>query len=154
MEKTEAQHTPEPWSFKPLTTKLDEEEICGFIIAEPENSDLPSAAIAAVRYQEHDGNDVSQANARRIVACVNACEGIPTEALEMTGSSKVMASVIDLAQEALESGVLMELLGALESVTEVAENMREKLEQVGGYEIPNAPFNRAYCAIAKAEGKS
>ena len=60
-------HTPEPWA---LTTKLD-----GFALEiRNRNRDLILA------WPAH--GPPNNIDARRIVACVNACEGIPTETLE------------------------------------------------------------------------
>lgn len=65
-----------------------------------------------------------EANARRIVACVNACEGIPTEALE--------------------SGAVRELLEALADVLRIA-----KAASIGV--TGNGPrIARAEAAIAQA----
>jgi len=42
--------------------------------------------------------DISEANARRLVACWNACEGIPTEILEDQQSSGLIAAEPDLLE--------------------------------------------------------
>ena len=67
-----SEHTPEPWKYLPpdhvggaAIIPMEGPCICTFW---NENPDLRSEA-------EHD------ANARRIVACVNACEGINPEAV-------------------------------------------------------------------------
>ena len=62
-----ANHTPEPW-------KTDELEI--FIFGNDGNL-TATPFMCAGRPSE-----TANANARRIVACVNACAGIPTEDLE------------------------------------------------------------------------
>lgn len=43
-------------------------------------------------------NDI-EANARRIVACVNACEGIPTEALECQSKKQITPTMIGMIEE-------------------------------------------------------
>ena len=63
-----AKHTPGPWS-----------ERNGRIF----QADQPNLTIANIA-RAFDG-DYSPTNARRIVACVNACEGISTERLEDLG---------------------------------------------------------------------
>lgn len=71
-------HTPEPWTF-------NKNDLRGF--------DFQIRAAEGVQIgetQELLGKKRALANpaenARRIVACVNACAGIPTETLEETGS--------------------------------------------------------------------
>jgi hypothetical protein len=44
-----------------------------------------------------------EANARRIVACVNACEGIPTEALECQAKKEITAKLIEQNRELRDS---------------------------------------------------
>lgn len=56
------QHTPEPWKH------VGQGDIIGA------NNDDACAAYLRT--------DIGDANARRIVACVNACAGIPTASLE------------------------------------------------------------------------
>lgn len=59
------EHTPEPWAHR------------NGRIYQADRDVLTIANIA----RASDG-DYSEANARRIVACVNACAGVPTELLE------------------------------------------------------------------------
>ncbi|WP_126448395.1 hypothetical protein [Sulfuricystis multivorans] len=56
-----------------------------------------------------------QEDARRIVACVNACKGIPTEALECQAKKDLTAKLIEQHQA---------LLAALEGCVEQIEQMR------------------------------
>lgn len=65
-----AKHTPGPWA-----------ERNGRIF----QADRPNLTIANIA-RAFDG-DYSSTNARRIVACVNACEGISTDAIETEGSA-------------------------------------------------------------------
>jgi hypothetical protein len=58
--------------------------------------------------------EIQEANARRIVACVNACEGIPTEALE-DGAVKQLVEVLQHCKETLESNGLIRLRRAYEN---------------------------------------
>ena len=44
-------------------------------------------------------NTERQATRRRFVACVNACKGIPTEALEKGGVGWIRGSLIDITVE-------------------------------------------------------
>jgi hypothetical protein len=81
-------HSPEPWQaarldvsgadeFKAYTARcIDEGSPGDFYIVLVQKPDGPADAC-------HTGNGpASAANARRIVACVNACAGLSTEALE------------------------------------------------------------------------
>jgi len=66
-------------------------------------------------------------DARRIAACVNACEGIPTEALE--------------------SGVVQEMVEALEALLPSIENAVGEI-----YYWPE--YERAKAVLAKARGEA
>ncbi len=65
-------HTPEPWSFE-VTDEHDEYSCDVF----------DSNELSII-----DGSNglITEANARRIVACVNACAGIPTGVLAIVGA--------------------------------------------------------------------
>ena len=91
-------HTPEPWHYEmeySVTT----------IFAPDLFGQDPYAAYIA----EIDGQDVGRfataeqhvANARRIVAAVNACKGIPTEALEQGVVGELLAELDYFYQFAL-----------------------------------------------------
>lgn len=89
-----------------------------------------------------DFNTEQQANARRIVACVNACEGFSIEELEGA----------DLFKDSIESGNLInELLAALEKIVEM--NVQWALDQYGdATKAENMDCVRvARAAIAKVE---
>lgn len=61
------QHTPGPWSV----------ESDGLSIT------MAGQVVASSIGPDYAGNEEKKANARRIVACVNACEGISTEDLQI-----------------------------------------------------------------------
>jgi len=67
------EHTPEPW-------KINRQGIC----LDGVGIDTEDDSVVEVACSDCTGDDerLSEVNARRIVACVNACRGIPTEALE------------------------------------------------------------------------
>ena len=70
-------HTPEPWSVDPNDQReISPADDMRFGIASACNVD-PSETPGKWFFGPR-----SQANARRIVACVNACAGLPTEVLE------------------------------------------------------------------------
>lgn len=89
MEKSEMmKHTKEPWVAEKTFQGRDSSI-----------SDRRGNTIA-IAYQNKniDGDDL--ANAKRIVACVNACEGITNEALE----ADVVACAIDNLSNSLPDG--------------------------------------------------
>lgn len=65
---TKQQHTAEPWKFRKAKT-----------VTHIFNAARPIAKIGS----GHVENPQDESNARRIVACVNACEGIDTLQLEI-----------------------------------------------------------------------
>lgn len=71
---SEMEHTPEPW-----VAGTGEYNGVGHYMAV--NND-ESKAVALTGIIGKEDAEKSKANARRIVACVNACEGLPNELLE------------------------------------------------------------------------
>ena len=71
-------HTPEPWCS--YVAEFDGVE-CVAIAKDAKVSGETSAAICVIAPTK-DMNDEDIQNARRIVACVNACKGWDTETLE------------------------------------------------------------------------
>lgn len=99
-------HTKEPW------------RVCGRTVSGPKGlliEDSYGEAIAVV----HEGGCDDEADARRIVAAVNACAGIPTDALE----SGVARQVLDEIEAAVKLEKQRdELLAALEELHRVNLN--------------------------------
>lgn len=81
-ENSEMEHTKEPWA-------IDPDDRPGM---EWNNQIIPASnPNRAICFMSHDGTDENiecQANARRIVACVNACAGLPTADLERMSLDK------------------------------------------------------------------
>lgn len=80
-----SEHTKEPWAIDPDDRLGMEWNNHIVSVANPDRT---------ICFMSHDGtseNIECQANARRIVACVNACAGIPTGMLEAAGQSAVIA---------------------------------------------------------------
>ena len=96
--------------------------------------------------------DVTEANARRIVACVNACAGLPTEQLESSPLGGVLNGVAGLIAQRDE------LLAALEGVLAVVGDSTG----VAGYHLNGDiadwdefdEINAVYTAITKANGNT
>lgn len=77
---TQEAHTPEPWEIR--TSAHYKFEDCSHreIIVDPDG-DEGGIVIGEIFYSD-TGDDEAEANARRIVACVNALAGIPIETIE------------------------------------------------------------------------
>ena len=73
---SESKHTPEPWEFGYGQTRE-----FGMCLGIGLNS-APDWHVVAVVSPADSVNHADEANARRIVACVNACAGCATEVLE------------------------------------------------------------------------
>jgi hypothetical protein len=74
----EQKHTPEPWLIGAYNGRYE-------IVGEPESGEMIVRTIE--RRKDVGGLEVELANARRIVACVNACAGITSEELEWIARS-------------------------------------------------------------------
>lgn len=78
----------------------------------------------------------AQANARRIVACVNACEGIPTEVLE-SGSHRIIQRYA--AAERQRDELLAELKSAIEHIDFKHEAYASAYELITKIEASHEP---------------
>ena len=130
------QHTPEPWrvfshSWSNTSVLADgfDHAICGLDINH-----------ATEESQESD-EALMGANARRIVACVNACAGIPTEALE-DGSARAER---DQLRE-MTGGTFYEIKKQRDELMKALEHQCEVLNR-NGYST-----NKAQEAIARVKG--
>ncbi len=75
-----SEHTPEPWGLRTVLHGAMNVKGLGIIQAETVPFTV-TECIAFIDPEELVG-DLQRANARRIVACVNACRGMSTEELE------------------------------------------------------------------------
>lgn len=82
-----------------------------------------------------------EGNARRIIACVNACKGIPTEALECQTKKDLTAKLIALNRE---------LLAVLDACVTQIEQMRGLFNDQDG--TIQAALDDAYKVIQAAKG--
>ena len=127
------QHTPGPW--------VDD----GYAHIGAVNDQLNGGYLIALC----EGPDRA-ANARRIVACVNACAGIPTESLEQlsqNGSLKVLARNIELEKQRDE------LLAALEKQFADAKHCQQvMLNEVGIGFLDVVTLDASEEAIARSKG--
>jgi azurin len=100
--------------------------------------DKPNLTIC---FMSHDGspeNEVGEANARRIVACVNACTGLTTEIVEQTGIVRDL-----IGQNALLTKQRDDLLAALEELNSVSAR---------GFLYDDPARVKARTAIARVKG--
>lgn len=88
------EHTKEPWTTADYTASLSTGVENGISIQAGDDTvlDLPFTASWPEAMQ--------RANARRIVACINACAGIPTELLESLELGELDAAVNDPNRDA------------------------------------------------------
>ena len=138
------QHTPEPWV---MSTKAN---------GNWWHISAGNQAIAAVHAASKKRNEpyasMFEANARRIIACVNACAGLPTEQLESSPLGGVLNGVAGLIAQRDE------LLAALEGVLAIVSDSTG----VAGYHLNGDiadwgefdEINAGYTAIAKAKGNT
>ncbi len=82
-------HTPTPWCLRPAPASCVD-------IVTPATLDRPSAGSIA-RVRAGSGGIPVEANACRIVACVNACEGIGTDDLEKAAALDPYRRLIKLS---------------------------------------------------------
>lgn len=98
---SENKHTPEPWSAGVIKYKGE-----WHFTAVPVGNEGKITALCGLAGA--NGEDESIANARRIVACVNACAGVETGHLEKYGLPDFAQKISDLREQRDE------LLAALE----------------------------------------
>jgi hypothetical protein len=134
LEKTMT-HTKEPWQVN----FSDPTQICD---CDGENRGCAPIAVMA------DGDDDAEANARRIVACVNACAGQPTELLEAAGIGLLGKSIDKIAAFHARSMTAEQqrdnLLAALKATLPLLKGHQETPEKV-------ARYSNALAAIAEIE---
>ena len=105
-------HTPEPWSAKP-----------GYGYGRSFSAYGICAADDAVAVTTLLGPEIDQANARRIVACVNACRGFSTQYLE-----SVVAEGESLQRRKIDAGKIADATVA--TLTRRCDELLEALRTV------------------------
>lgn len=130
------EHTKEPWAFAESGDYEHENYVEEFFVIVPADKvpasemndvsdELARVGVATWRYGARYRDipeEVDEANARRIVACVNACEGILTERLE-----EVSFPLAEYAELYDQNEELLKALKVVLSITEKPE---------GTYEVP------------------
>lgn len=135
-----AQHTPERLQLFPVGDNL--EFFC------PATEDGESILTIT-----HEGNTafavvLSDINARRLVACWNACDGVPVEVLEAQQSGGLPWNVADQIEQLVQRD---ELLDSIKTYLEVYENHGKKPGWIGRVYDAKA---RLLKAIANATGRA
>jgi hypothetical protein len=133
---------------------LDGEAADGDIEIYADGRNYPAYEIAVV-----PDNDLTEherdTNARRIVACWNACEGIPTEALQGVNLQEKFTAVDDILKRALlladdYCSQRDELLAAISALVADYDAFRERQGLTGSPQ--NTMMLKARDAIARVKG--
>ena len=118
-------HTPEPWRANAAQADIEG----------------PDGEEVAVCYCNDDDGSDAIANARRIVACVNACAGIPTEELESAGT--IAVEVKDEMQD--------ELLHVIRQRDELLDVINHIVNEV---KLTSSQYELCRQALASVKGES
>ena len=133
-------HTPEPWRVELRNVPLgDTGDYEGVVEILSGNAKRPII-------QFWDESEESEANARRIVACVNACEGMDTESLESIAGRIAAKSVLQMhanyvsnkAKVAAMEQQRDKLLAALERIGKYPASREDELGYMKCRAIANA----------------
>ena len=103
------QHTPEPWAQERASKSLHARTFQRVIVS-------PGCEYVIAELMQFGDDDPREANARRIVACVNACKGISNERLdEMAEEDRYFGrTVISEAEAREQDAIKADLLGCLQ----------------------------------------
>lgn len=129
----ENKHTPEPWSVDPDSTDYYA-------------SILDADGADTILLGDYGDWWMTKANARRIVACVNACAGIETGHLEKYGLPDLAQKISDLRKQRDE------LLKALERFMDSHEECTD-FDGFAAQIVSMADYHQAQEAIASVKGK-
>ena len=95
-------HSPEPWEIDDEYVQQGDVAICHVLSID---SDIEGDWVRG---------PITEANARRIVACVNACAGLPTEQLESSPPGGILNGVAGLIAQRNELLAALEIIAASE----------------------------------------
>ena len=131
-------HTQEPWRANDAQADIDG----------------PNGEPVAVCYCNDESGDDAKENARRIVACVNACAGIPTDMLERFNAIVVAMYEVSKIEKQRDT-----LLAALRYLTEAiltnadADYMKRQMDEaVRVLDLHGVSVPVPYKAIASVKG--
>lgn len=116
-------HTPEPWYMRTIRPIDTDGKDWGWVDGLPTGGS--PRPIAGVQITWTRGT-VSEANARRIVTCVNACKDVDNETLEKIASGDMDGSeIFELAKLRRQREALLEALDVMDqALLEVAHAQR------------------------------
>ena len=124
------EHTPEPWIIR----RGDWSTRATLITTAKRrrNKTVPIAEVDTDGFNKEFG-DEQKANARRIVACVNACAAIPTDELEKAAADPIAGMFGRLAGKSVSQRdhavrALSQLLSVLDDPRRTAEQTHDALE--------------------------
>ena len=107
---SEKLHTPEPWATE---YREDYEEMYHQDIFDAKGETIAICSWFKVKVDARTTTTNREANARRIVACVNALEGIPTAILEMAGTGLMSEAAVEVGNLTAQRDSLLSALRAL-----------------------------------------
>jgi hypothetical protein len=124
-------HTKEPWAVHRHIARIIPAEHMNRPIGAHEDAAIDretyAQEICAMHWPDRNrSEDEVRANARRIVACVNACEGLPTELIEKHGVTRsgIAKGVAELTKQRDELAAFIQ--GWLERQGDDVSYMTEK----------------------------
>lgn len=89
------EHTPTPWNIAPTHGNMHDEYSQPFAIIS-HNSGKSFNILAGCFGDTYGGLEMAEANAQRIVDCVNSCEGINPEAVpDMLQALEILSAIHD-----------------------------------------------------------
>lgn len=137
------EHTKTPWKVSATG---------GLIVPDIDN---PIATICRGFGRDDDDFPNWKENARRIVACVNACEGIKTEMLEQFGNLEGLSEQLDRRDNEFKAmqALNIRLLVALKKTSEELLQASSLTDYEGSdyTEVYKPTIEAAHAAIAEAE---
>lgn len=138
------QHANEPWSAVEVTKDEDQ-------LIKIRASNGANIARLWIDVDDKHFSDEQRENARRIVACVNACRNLSNDELEQKGLVTSISARFLAAERSCD-----ELLAALEASLAAMEHMGNVLNEMDAVteedEVHYAAFEQAREAITKAKG--
>lgn len=157
-----SEHTPEPWgtdnriSGPRCAPSVWWPKDVNFVAVTHDNTGEYSHVVCIVA-STTEPSEVLERDARRIVACVNACRGIETETLEVVEIGKRPFDIIlrerdeartDLADSRAKLDEMRALVGEMKSTL---ERVRDEMEASGGWDGDEDVFQSVVDALLKAE---
>lgn len=125
-------HTPEPW----VAFKVPSDRLSRWVVLEQNSAGTGKMVIAE--------NIRTEANARRIVACVNACAGVPDGLLHSGAYREMIQAQTELTIQRDE------LLAALEATERGLSAIEENYQRVEGLGFESLAAGTAFAAMRTA----